>query len=137
MASGTVYPYTLPEPCTVEGEVVGGKRLGRTLGFPTANLALDSGADIRHGIYASRVRVGDEWYFAVSNVGVRPTVDGDTVNCETHVIDYEGDLYGRRIQVSLIALLRDETRFSSVEELKLAIEGDVRRAVSYFENGVK
>ena len=132
MPLSTAYPYTLPRPCVVEGEVVRGKRLGRTLGFPTANLELSSETEIPRGIYASRVRVGERCYIAVSNVGVRPTVDGDTVNCETHVIDYDGDLYGRYIQVSLVALLREETCFCSVEELRLAIEGDVRNTLSYF-----
>lgn len=133
MSEHAAYPYILPQPVVLEGEVIGGKRLGHTLGFPTANLAPEGCEDIPRGIYASRVRIGDESYIAVSNVGVRPTVDGGTANCETHIIDYEGDLYGKHIQVSLVALLRDEMRFSSVEELKLAIEGDVRCAVSYFE----
>lgn len=128
----SILPFVLPRPILLCGEVTHGKALGHTLGFPTANISLDEGADIRRGIYASRVELDGTSYIAVSNVGTRPTVDGEGVNCETHVIDFEGDLYGKSIQVTLLAYLREEKKFASVEALSLTIREDVRRARAYF-----
>ena len=126
------YPILLDSEVLVCGEVTHGKRLGRTLGFPTANLPVCAEVSPRHGIYASIAEIDGMEYYAVSNVGTRPTVDGDHVNCETHIFDFSGDLYGRYVRVRLIALLRDEMRFSSVEELQRAIRGDVTDALSFF-----
>jgi riboflavin kinase/FMN adenylyltransferase len=126
----------LPEDALVvlDSEVVHGKRLGHKLGFPTANQQFAEGADIpRYGIYASTAEIDGAEYIAVSNVGTRPTVDGEGVNCETHVIDCDRDLYGKRIRVVLRAYLRPEMKFSSIEELRLTIAGDVERAREYFE----
>ncbi len=117
------------------GEVIHGKRLGHTLGFPTANLPFFEGDEVpAYGIYASTVEIDGREYIAVSNVGIRPTVDGEGANCETHIIDYCSELYGKKIKVTLHAFLREERKFSSVEELRCAIEGDIRCAVKYFEN---
>lgn len=132
----SILPFLLPEPIMLCGEVTHGKALGHTLGFPTANISLNEGLDIRRGIYASRVELDGTSYIAVSNVGTRPTVDGEGVNCETHVIDFEGDLYGKSIRVTLLAYLREERRFSSVEELSLTIREDVRRARAFFDGGL-
>ena len=126
LAEGEVY--------VLEGEVVHGKRLGRSLGFPTANQQFAEDSRIpRCGIYASTAEIDGREYIAVSNVGSRPTVDGVGVNCETHVMDYTGDLYGKRIRVILRAYLREECRFSSVEELSESISRDVEHARAYFK----
>ncbi len=117
------------------GEVVGGKHLGHTLGFPTANQLFSDGEPVPgYGVYASTAEIDGKVYCAVSSVGTRPTVSGEGVRCETYVIGWTGDLYGRRIKTTLRAYLRDEKKFSSTEELCRAIEQDVARAVDYFES---
>lgn len=134
MEKRVTVPLTEGEAYVLEGEVVHGKRLGRSLGFPTANQLFPEGSRIpRFGIYASTAEIDGAEYIAVSNVGTRPTVDGEGANCETHVIDYTGDLYGKRIRVILRAYLREECCFSSVEALGECISRDVEHARAYFE----
>lgn len=120
-------------PVKVSGRVVHGKMLGRTLGTPTANIFFEGGAcPVPHGIYASRVSVRGVCYDAVSNVGSRPTVDGADVNCETYIFDFSLDIYGEQIELTLYKRLREEQRFSSVEELRCAIISDVEAAKRFF-----
>lgn len=100
-------------------EVLHGKALGATLGFPTANQRIAHGAAVpRHGVYASLCIIDGKKYPAVSNIGVRPSIDshGET-NCETNIIGFSGDLYGREIAVYPLAFIRPERRFSGVAEL--------------------
>ena len=78
----------------VEGIVIGGNQLGRKLGFPTANIAIDDALDIENGVYCSKVFVGDKEYSAMTNVGVRPSVDGSKRLLETHLFGFKGLLYG-------------------------------------------
>ena len=108
----------------IEGVVVGGKQLGRRLGFPTANIALNDDFEVENGVYASKVYVKGVEYDAMTNIGVRPSVDGSTRLLETHLFGFEGLLYGLTLRVKLIEKIRDEKRFSSVEELKEQIEKD-------------
>jgi riboflavin kinase/FMN adenylyltransferase len=108
---------------TIEGEVIHGAKLGRRMGFPTANMEVGS-VDIENGVYLSSVSIdGVEWR-AMSNVGVRPSVDGKSRLLETHIFDFQGDLYGRQLKVCLIRKIRDERRFSSVDELKEQLQSD-------------
>ena len=108
---------------TIEGEVIHGAKLGRRMGFPTANMEVGDVA-VENGVYLSSVTVdGREWK-AMSNVGVRPSVDGRCRLLETHIFDFEGDLYGRRLQVRLVQKIRDERRFASVDELRHQLECD-------------
>ncbi len=110
--------------------VVHGSELGRTIGLPTINQDFPAGLIIpREGIYATLCDVGGEIRIGVTNVGVRPTVSTDgTVNCETHLLDFSGDLYGREVRVAFCARLRDEQRFPDLTALKNAIENDARTA---------
>lgn len=108
---------------TIEGEVIHGAKLGRRMGFPTANMEV-SGAEIENGVYLSSVEIDNKQYKAMSNVGVRPSVDGKCRLLETHVFDFQGDLYGCRLAVKLLRKIRDEKRFDSVEELKRQLESD-------------
>ena len=108
---------------TIEGEVIHGAKLGRRMGFPTANMEV-SGAEIENGVYLSSVEIDNTQYKAMSNVGVRPSVDGKCRLLETHVFDFQGDLYGCRLAVKLLRKIRDEKRFDSVEELKRQLESD-------------
>lgn len=102
----------------VKGKVAGGNRLGRTLGFPTANIPLKEDDPVRNGVYAARVRIDGTEHEAVVNVGHRPTVgNGPDRVLEAHLLDFEGDLYGQTIEVELLEFLREEQRFGSTEEL--------------------
>ena len=117
--------------------VESGKRLGRTIGFPTANQILPHGlTQLKFGVYATRCTFsGGEEYIGVSNVGVRPSIDeGDDhrINCETYIIDFSGEVYGREMTVEFCAFLREEMKFSSLDELKSAIENDKKTAIDFF-----
>ena len=101
----------------IEAEVIHGKKIGRALGFPTANMSLE-GYDVERGVYRSTVMIDGVEYRAMSTVGIRPSVGGKELLLETHVIGYSGDLYGRRLCVRLVEKLRDEKRFSSIGDLK-------------------
>ena len=108
----------------VEGVVIGGNRLGRKLGFPTANIAIDDNLAVENGVYCSKVYVEGEEYVAMTNVGVRPSVDGSKRLLETHLFGFEGLLYGLTLRVELIKKIRDERKFSSVDELREQISKD-------------
>lgn len=114
----------LGRPWSVRGPVLKGQKVGRTIGFPTANMTLGDLIAPRQGVYATRVLVGDKTYDAVSNYGRRPTVGSDAPLLETYLFDFEGDLYGRRIEVSFIAFLRDERKFDGLDALKAQIAND-------------
>ena len=103
----------------VTGEVLRGKQLGRTLGYPTANMALPASNALRHGIYAVRLRRADgAIHDGVASFGRRPTVDVDGEPLlETHLFDFAGDLYGEVCQVSFFGWLRGEEKFDSLEDL--------------------
>ena len=111
----------------VEGIVVGGNRLGRRLGFPTANIAIGDDLDIENGVYASRVVVEGEVYRAMTNIGVRPSVDGTKRLLETHLFGFRGLLYGLKLRVELYEKIRDEKKFASVEELRQQIASDAEK----------
>ncbi len=116
---------------SLTGRVGHGQQLGRTLGFPTANLRLHPRAVTLTGIYAVRVLGvpgADGALDAVASLGTRPTVGGVEPLLEVHVFDFSGDLYGRRIEVEFIARLRDEERFDSLPALVAQMEADARRA---------
>ena len=112
------------EGVVVEAEVVSGNRLGRKLGFPTANMDISGREDIANGVYRSLITVDNTLYNAMSNAGIRPSVDGTRRLLETHIFDFQGDLYGQTLSVHLIRKVRDEKRFGSVEELRQQLESD-------------
>ena len=111
----------------VEGVVIGGNRLGRKLGFPTANIAIDDDLAVENGVYSSKVVVDGEEYVAMTNVGVRPSVDGTKRLLETHLFGFKGLLYGLTLRVELYDKIRDEKKFSSVNELREQIEKDFNK----------
>jgi riboflavin kinase/FMN adenylyltransferase len=119
----------LGRPYCMFGRVVRGLQLGRKLGFPTANIRLHRRASPIHGIYAVRVSgAGLDNHSAVSSVGIRPTVDGKEMLLEVHLFDYDGDLYGRHLDVEFIKKLRDEERFDSLEAMTTQIRIDAEQA---------
>jgi riboflavin kinase/FMN adenylyltransferase len=122
---------------SLSGEVVRGKQLGHTIGTPTANI-LPPGdmAMPSDGVYISEVLIGDPSlsarHSAVTNVGSNPTVDGDHVSIESHILGWDGDIYGQRLTVNFIAKIRDEQKFDSLDELKQRIKLDIEECKSYF-----
>ena len=121
----------LGRPYVLRGEVVVGDRRGRTIGFPTANVLPDAEAVVpARGVYAGFVLVGDEKYAACTNVGVAPTFGRAESRVEAYLLDFEGDLYGRVVDVGFIRRIRGEKKFSGVDELKAQIRRDVEEARS-------
>ncbi len=119
----------LGRPYRLRGEVVHGLKRGRTLGFPTANLAPPAGRLIpANGLYLCRAWVGETAYTALTNIGTRPTFDHETVTVEAHLLDFDGDLYGRTLTLDFLRYLRPERRFPSVEALIAQINADVALA---------
>ncbi|HEY4531351.1 MAG TPA: bifunctional riboflavin kinase/FAD synthetase [Luteimonas sp.] len=119
----------LGRPYAIGGRVVRGRQLGRTLGFPTANLRFGGKAPALQGIYATRVHgVGDAPWPSVSSFGTRPTVDGIEPLLEAHLFDFDGDLYGRRIEVEFVARLRDEEKYPDLPTLVAQMDRDAARA---------
>ena len=115
----------LGHPYILTGTVVPGKQLGRKLGIPTANLALDKSLTVpKFGVYACRVALDGKTYPAVTNVGVRPTVSGSGITVEPWILDYSGDLYGREITLEFFRFLRPEQKFDTLEALKQQIQED-------------
>jgi len=118
----------LGHPHVLTGIVTPGKQLGRTLGFPTANLPFPAElAAPKFGVYACKVSVDGSTYTAVTNIGTRPTVNGEGVTGEAHILDFQGDLYGKEITVAFCHFLRPEKKFDSLEELKAQIAADVAK----------
>ena len=113
------------EGVVVEAEVVSGNKLGRKLGFPTANMDISSRTDITNGVYRSTIVIDGVEYNAMSNVGIRPSVESTGRWLETHVFDFHGDLYGKVLMVCLVEKIREERKFSSVAELRAQLEHDM------------
>ena len=115
---------------TVEAEISHGRKLGRTLGFPTANMALPEGTDLRHGIYAVRLRRADgSLHDGVASFGRRPTVDDDGAPLlETYLFDFSGDLYGETASVSFFGFLRGEEKFDGLDPLVAQMRRDEAEA---------
>ena len=118
----------LGAPWFVSGEVIHGEKRGRDLGFPTANIRLDPECGLRHGIYAVRVAVGDKHYDGVASFGIRPMFDAGAPLLEVFLFDFQGDLYGRNVDVAFIGWIRPEQKFASLDDLKVAMAADVAQA---------
>ena len=115
-------PYTLP------GTVVAGAGRGRTLGFPTANVAPGRPVLVAPGVYACTFEVGEQARRAVVNVGVRPTFGEATLAVEAYLLDFSGDLYGQTVQLTFVSRVREERRFPTVDALRAQIADDVETA---------
>ena len=113
----------------LDGVVVRGDQRGRTIGFPTANLRTDNELLPPHGVYATTATVGEVVFAAVTNVGTRPTVDSSgPTTVETHLFDFDRDLYGQTIRLGFVQRLRDERAFESLDLLRAQIDADCLRA---------
>ncbi len=125
----------LTYPYYIRATVQHGKELGRKLGLPTVNMQIDkNSAQMARGIYYTKTCIDGAEYISVSNLGVRPTVeDTDSINLETHIIGFDGDLYGKCIKVSFYGKGRGEKRFDSVDALRREVENDRKCAIEFFE----
>lgn len=126
----------LGKPFKITGKVYKDTGFGHKIGFPTANI--DRGHEIlvipKFGVYSVKVTLpwGEE-KVGVANIGTRPTVDGKDIKYEVHILDFDGDLYGRFLEINLISFLRSEKKFNSFEELKEAISEDVKKVKEQVE----
>jgi len=121
-------------PYQISGRVLHGRKLGRQLGVPTANLSLKDKQPALQGVYTVLMSGGDGLlHKGVANIGNRPTIDGVRPALEVHLFDFNGDLYGQRVQVTFCSKLRDEQRFSDVAALREQIMMDLQQARDYFE----
>lgn len=121
------YPYFLT------GTVAKGKQLGRTIGFPTANIKIEEDYKLipKNGVYLIRSELDGKIVFGLMNIGTNPTVDGKELSIEVYYLNYESDLYDRKIAVSLLQFLRDEEKFDGVDALKNQLHADEEWALQY------
>ena len=125
----------LGRPYCIEAEVLHGKALGRKLGIPTINQLFPEELAIpKHGIYITQTHIGGRVYPSVTNVGIRPSInDGTHINCETHILDFDHEIYGLQVRVDFLANLREEIHFSDLEELRNQIQKDIQATKAYFK----
>ncbi len=126
LAEGQIADATtmLGGPWFVTGEVIHGEKRGRDLGFPTANIRLDASCGLKHGIYAVRVGRGTDRIDGVASFGRRPTFDNGAPLLEVFLFDFKGDLYGERLDVAFIGFIREELKFSNIEDLVRRMDED-------------
>ena len=116
----------------LDGTIVEGRRRGREIGFPTANLRTANELIPPHGVYATALIVDGIVRAALTNIGTRPTFGETDVSVETHVLGYDGDLYGKAVRLAFVQRLRDERRFADADALRAQIDADTRRAGRLF-----
>lgn len=118
-------PQYLGTPYVIEGEIIHGKANGRKMGYPTANISLkDQIINPKNGIYASRVIIDGKKYFGATNVGMNPTVNGKYLSIETNILDFDEDIYGKRVRIEFLEKIRDEKKFESLDELRKQLDLD-------------
>ncbi len=123
----------LGRPYGVEGVIIRGNRRGHTIGFPTANLKPHNRVVPKFGVYATATLLDGVWRRSITNIGVRPTFENEAEpSIESFIFDFDGDLYGDVLRVRFLHRIRDERKFSGIDELKAQIERDSRQALNYF-----
>lgn len=128
----------LSRPFSYSLEVISGDKIGRKLNFPTANQIIpDDLVQMKHGVYASAVKIGAKAYPAVTNFGHRPTVDGQNVRSETYIEGFSGNLYGKEVEIFILEYLRPEKKFGDTDELSAAISRDCKKSVGIFYNALE
>lgn len=111
--------------CEIKGNVIKCKQLGRTIGFPTANIEVDKDTLIpKNGIYATKVHIGEKVYYGATNIGYNPTVNGEKLSIETNILEFNDDIYGKDIKIEFLERIRDEKKFSSLDDLKGQLKKD-------------
>lgn len=117
------------------GTVLEGKRLGRTIGFPTANLSINEDYKLipLNGVYVVKSIIDQQTVFGIMNIGYNPTVGGDHLSVEIHYLDFNSELYGKELSVSILHYLRPEEKFDSIESLKTQLKKDRDKAIAYLK----
>jgi riboflavin kinase/FMN adenylyltransferase len=130
LAEGEIEEATamLGGPWFINGLVIHGEKRGRGLGYPTANIRLDRSCGLKHGIYAVRAGLEDQRFEGVASFGRRPTFDNGTPLLEVFLFDFDGDLYGKRLDVAFIGFIRDELKFDSIDALIRQMDDDSAHA---------
>ncbi|MBP8626548.1 MAG: bifunctional riboflavin kinase/FAD synthetase [Syntrophorhabdaceae bacterium] len=121
----------------IEGRVTGGEKKGRALGFPTVNLDTSFEIIPKQGVYISEIGIESKMFSSVTNIGYKPTFDGNKLTIETFILDFNNDVYGRDITLYFHEHIRDEKRFDSPEELREQIRIDVDKAREFFNKNKK
>ncbi|MFT6850931.1 MAG: riboflavin kinase/FMN adenylyltransferase [Sphingobacteriales bacterium] len=118
----------------ISGKVAHGDKIGRTIGFPTANIEVGDKTKIipANGVYAVSVKVLNENYNAMMYIGQRPTLNGQKISIEVNIFDFDGDIYGEYISVNVLKRTREDEKFPSLESLKLALQNDERQVKNFF-----
>jgi len=132
--------HFLGRPYRVRGKVVHGDKRGRTIGFPTANVAVDKPYLIgKNGVYGVRFFVKDKWYYGVMNIGIKPTfeLEKKEKSLEVHLFDFSGEIYGEDVRIEFLFFIRDEQKFSGVDALITQIQKDVQFAKEKFSSLLK
>ena len=129
----TLAEKLLGKPYSIAGRVAHGNKLGRTIGFPTANIMITRLLTPFQGFYAVQVETKSGKFNGVANVGNRPTINGSKPLLEVHIFDFNQAIYGEAIEVSFLHKIRNEIKFPSFEELKAQIKKDYEQAVKFFE----
>ena len=128
----------LGRPFSLYGKITDGQHLGRKLGFPTINQELPNNKMlIKNGVYLTRVKFENDVKYGITNIGWRPTVEGKFPICETHILDFSGNLYGTFVTVEFVKFIRGEQKFNSLEELTAQIQRDVEFAREYVASIMK
>lgn len=119
----------------VGGTVVAGKKLGRTIGFPTANVAIGSEFyQGLNGVYVTRFSIKDQTYYAMTNIGINPTVnDAGHTTVETHIFDFSKDIYGEYVKIEFLTKIREEKKFDSIDELVMQLKDDMNFAKTWIK----
>ncbi len=119
----------------LSGYVVEGNKIGRTLGYPTANLRLADHSKVlpAQGAYAGMVRVRGTWHYSMINIGIRPTIDAENVTIEAHLFDFREEIYGEFATIAFLGRIRDEMRFSSLADLKHQLDKDRHQAANILQ----
>ncbi len=120
----------MTESYVLTGKIVHGKGLGRTVGMPTANLEIDKDCILpESGVYATRMKVGQQSYASVTNIGTRPSVDqGEYVTIETYILDFHADIYGEIVELEVCGFLRPIQKFENLEQVYEQVKKDVQNA---------
>ncbi len=119
----------------LSGKIITGKQLGRTIGFPTANIKIEENYKLipKNGVYIVKSHLQEKTVFGIMNIGLNPTVNGEDLSIEVHFLDFDADLYNKNITVSVIARIRDEQKFTSIDLLKSQIQEDKNYAISFIK----
>lgn len=123
----------------LNGTIVKGKQLGRTIGFPTANIQIEEDYKLipKIGVYVVRAVVNNETVFGMMNIGFNPTVNGEKQTIEVHLFNFDKDIYDQKIEVSLLHYIREEQKFSSVDALKAQLDQDKINSLAFIDSSLK